>query len=229
MSNIYYAVCKRGDIEYMAIKNNTVNIQGIEVYESSIQYYADEYINSLDGDEDEIKSLMRKAPPFKGMLKYIYNNVFKITDKDIRYNNKNSRIDYSDIDLINQLWDIYTGLCYKYLQNPTLLNFSLFTGIAHETLTDWTTGNYRSGGDVATSPHCQSAKKWLKECESALVDSAMTGNPGPMFLLKANYNYTEQPQRIEIVGGQDPQQVAAEIAARHQIGQAERPELPALE
>ena len=47
-------------------------------------------------------------------------------------------------------------------------------------------------------------KKWLKECESALYDSAMTGNPGAMFLLKANYGYTETPQRIEITGAQAP-------------------------
>ena len=49
-----------------------------------------------------------------------------------------------------------------------------------------------------------SNKKWLAECEGALYDTAMTGNPGAMFLLKSNYGYTETPQRIEITGSGAP-------------------------
>ena len=179
---------------------------GAEVYKHDVDAIADEYIAETfpDCDEDEIKTLMRKSQPFKGMLKYINNRLFKLKDGDVRYNNKNSNIDYGDIDYINRLWDMYTSLCYRYLQNPTLLNFSLFTGIAHETLTDWTNGNYRAGGGAANSPHCQSAKKWLKECETALYETAMTGNPGAMFLLQANYGYTETPQQIVITGPQAP-------------------------
>ena len=88
------------------------------------------------------------------------------------------------------------------------------------------TGENRGGLDGASSVHAESYKKWLSECEGALYDTAMTGNPGAMFLLKSNYGYTETPQRVEIVNGQQPEQIAADIAARHQIGQAERPELP---
>lgn len=202
--------------------------KGVEVHRSEIEEVAYDYIaeNFPDCDEEEIKGLMRKSQPFKGMLKYINNRLFKLKEGDIRYNNKNSNIDYSDIDYINKLWDIYTSLCYRYLQTPTLLNFSLFTGIAHETLTDWTTGNYRAGEDAATSPHCQSAKKWLKECESALYDSAMTGNPGAMFLLKANYGYTETPQRIEITRSQTPALSHDEIRQiANQVGNADTKEL----
>ena len=187
---------------------NTVRAEnGAEVHKTEIDEAAEDYVLETFGadcEADEIKLLMRKPQPFRGMLKYINNRFFKLKDGDIKYNNKNSSIDYGDIDYINRLWDIYTSLCYRYLQAPTLLNFSLFTGIAHETLTDWTNGHYRAGEDVASSAHCQSAKKWLKECESALYDSAMAGNPGAMFLLKANYGYTETPQRIEITGSQTP-------------------------
>lgn len=197
---------------------NTVKAEnGAEVHKTEIDEAAEDYILETFGtdcDEEEIKTLMRKPQPFRGMLKYINNKFFKLKDNDIKYNNKNSSIDYSNIDYINRLWDIYTSLCYKYLQSPTLLNFSIFTGIAHETLTDWTNGNYRAGDGAARSAHCQSAKKWLKECESALYDSAMSGNPGAMFLLKANYGYTETPQRIEITGSQAPVLSQDEI---HQI------------
>ena len=209
---------------------NTVRAEnGVGVHKTEIDEAAEDYIQETFGadcEADEIKLLMRRSQPFKGMLKYINNRFFKLKDGDIRYNNKNSNIDYGDIDYINRLWDMYTSLCYRYLQAPTLLNFSLFTGIAHETLTDWTNGNYRAGEDVASSAHCQSAKKWLKECESALYDSAMTGNPGAMFLLKANYGYTETPQRIEITGANTPALSQEDI--RQIADQARKESIPEL-
>lgn len=208
---------------------NTVRAEnGAEVYKEKVLEIADEYTAETfpDCDEDEIKMLMRKSQPFKGMLKYINNRLFKLKDGDIKYNNKNSNIDYSDIDYINRLWDIYTSLCYRYLQNPTLLNFSLFTGIANETFSDWISGNYRGGTDGASSVHCQTAKKWQEECEAALYDTAMTGNPGAMFLLKSNYGYTETPQRIEITGTQAPALSQEDI--RQIADQARKESLPEL-
>ena len=208
---------------------NTVRAEnGAEVYKEKVLEIADEYTAETfpDCEEDEIKMLMRKSQPFKGMLKYINNRLFKLKDGDIKYNNKNSNIDYSDIDYINRLWDIYTSLCYRYLQNPTLLNFSLFTGIANETFSDWINGNYRGGIDGASSVHCQTAKKWQEECEAALYDTAMTGNPGAMFLLKSNYGYTETPQRIEITGANTPALSQEDI--RQIADQARKESIPEL-
>ena len=208
---------------------NTVRAEnGAEVYKEKVLEIADEYTAETFPDcaEDEIKMLMRKSQPFKGMLKYINNRLFKLKDGDIKYNNKNSNIDYSDIDYINRLWDIYTSLCYRYLQNPTLLNFSLFTGIANETFSDWISGNYRGGTDGASSVHCQTAKKWQEECEAALYDTAMTGNPGAMFLLKSNYGYTETPQRIEITGANTPALSQEDI--RQIADQARKESIPEL-
>ena len=190
--------------------------KSIDVYENDIHRLFDEYVNSLDSDIESAGIQVYRTPIFKGALKYIYNNMFKITDKDIRYNNKNSNIDYSDIDTIDGIWDIYTSLCYKYRQNPTLLNFSILTGIAHATLTDWTNGNSRNDEKLGSS-HCHSAKKWLKECESAAYDVAMSGNPGGMFILKANYGYTEAPQQIQFIG-QDQGKSIEQIVAEHSKG-----------
>ena len=208
---------------------NTVRAEnGVEIYKEEVLAIADEYTAETfpDCEEDEIKMLMRKSQPFKGMLKYINNRLFKLKDGDIKYNNKNSNIDYSDIDYINRLWDIYTSLCYRYLQNPTLLNFSLFTGIANETFSDWISGNYRGGTEGASSVHCQTAKKWQEECEAALYDTAMTGNPGAMFLLKSNYGYTETPQRIEITGANAPALSQEDI--RQIADQARKESLPEI-
>lgn len=187
------------------MKNNTIKTDsGIEVYETEICKYADEYISGLSYDWDEAMTLIKKPPVFKGMLKYINTKLFKITKKDKKYNNKNSRLDYGNIDLLNDIWDIYTSLCYKYLQNPTILNFSLLTGISMDCFNDWKTGNSRGGKGEKTSEHCLSYRKWLSECEASLYDGAASGNPGSMFLLKANYGYSEQPQRIEFIGNNQP-------------------------
>ena len=208
---------------------NTVRAEnGTEVYKEKVLEIADEYTAETfpDCEEDEIKMLMRKSQPFKGMLKYINNRLFKLKDGDIKYNNKNSNIDYSDIDYINRLWDIYTSLCYRYLQNPTILNFSLFTGIDMDTFNCWKTGENRGGIDGASSVHAESYKKWLAECEGALYDTAMTGNPGAMFLLKSNYGYTETPQRIEITGSNAPALSQEDI--RQIADQARKESLPEL-
>lgn len=214
------------------MKDNTVNVNGIEIYENKIYELCDDYINNLDTDIKEAESKITKRSTFRGMLKYIYINLFKPKKGENIYNNsikRNSNLNYDDIELLNDIWDIYTGLCYKYNQGPSLLNFSVLTGISSDWLNDVEKGNIRTGSDGASSAHCQSVKKWLEECEAGLYDEAGSGNPGAMFLLKSNYGYSEQPQRIQIIGENAPQQSKAEIAARHAgyIG-AKEPEKPEI-
>lgn len=203
---------------------NTVKAEnGIEVYETKIHELADEYINTLD-DPDKINN---NPSLFTGMIKYIYKFLFKPGKKDKALSNSNSNLDLGDIELLDNIWSIYTELCYKYSKRPTILNFSLMIGVDNTTIDSWRRGECRDEGMGVNSPHSQTVKKWLKECESSLVDGATERNSvGCIFALKANYGYTETPQRIEVVGGQVPDQVAADIAARHQVGQIERPELP---
>ena len=197
---------------------------GAEVYESRIHELADEYINALD-DPDSINN---NPSLFTGMIKHIYKYLFKPRRNDKVLYNSNSVLDTGDIELLDNIWNIYTELCYRYNKRPTLLNFSLLVGIGNDVFNSWIRGEYRAGENGASSPHCQTAKKWKAECESSLVDGATERNSvGCIFALKANYGYTETPQRVEIVNGQQPEQVAADIAARH-IGQAKRPELPGI-
>ena len=197
---------------------------GIEVYEHDIKYYADEYISQLPEKEDSINN---NPSLFTGMIKYIYKHLFKPGKKDKVKYNANTNLDTGDIELLNNIWEVYTELCYKYNKRPTILNFSLLIGIDNRTIATWRRGEFRAGEDGASSAHSQTVKKWLAECESSLVDGATERNSvGCIFALKANYGYTETPQRVEIVNGQQPEQIAADIAARHKIGQVEKPELP---
>lgn len=204
---------------------NTVRAEnGAEVYENKIKYYADEYINDLPDGEDSINN---NPSLFTGMIKYIYKHLFKPGKKDKVLYNANTVLDTGDIELLNNIWDIYTELCYKYNKRPTILNFSLLIGVDNRTIDTWRRGEFRAGEDGTSSAHSQTVKKWLAECESSLVDGATERNSvGCIFALKANYGYTETPQRIEVIGGQIPDQTAIDIAARHKIGQVERPELP---
>ena len=203
---------------------NTVRAEnGAEIYESKIHEYADEYINTL-GDPESINN---NPSLFTGMIKYIYKNLFKPGKKDKVLSNSNSNLDLSDIDLLDNIWSIYTELCYKYSKRPTILNFSLMIGVDNTTIDSWRRGEYRAGDKGTSSTRSQTVKKWLKECESSLVDGATERNSvGCIFALKANYGYTETPQRIEITGANAPALSQEDI--RQIADQARKESLPEL-
>ena len=181
---------------------NTVRAErGIEVYETRIHELADDYINSLDDPE----KINNNPSVFTGMIKYIYKNLFKPRKNDKVLYNANTILDTGNIDLLNNIWDVYTELCYKYNKRPTILNFSLMIGVDNRTIDTWRRGEFRAGEDGASSAHSLTVKKWLSECESSLLDGATERNSvGCIFALKSNYGYTETPQRIEITGSQTP-------------------------
>ena len=203
---------------------NTVRAEnGAEVYESRIHELADDYINTLT-DPDSINN---NPSLFTGMIKYIYKYLFKPKRNDKVLYNSNSVLDTGDIELLDNIWNIYTELCYRYNKRPTLLNFSLLVGIGNDVFNSWIRGEYRAGENGASSPHCQTAKKWKAECESSLVDGATERNSvGCIFALKANYGYTETPQRIEITGANAPALSQEDI--RQIVDQAQKESLPEL-
>lgn len=203
---------------------NTVKASdGSEIYETRIHELADEYINSLDDPEN----INNNPSLFTGMIKYIYKYLFKPKRNDKVLYNSNSVLDTGDIELLDNIWNIYTELCYRYNKRPTLLNFSLLVGIGNDVFNSWIRGEYRAGENGASSPHCQTAKKWKAECESSLVDGATERNSvGCIFALKANYGYTETPQRIEITGANAPALSQEDI--RQIADQARKESIPEL-
>lgn len=193
--------------------SNTVKAEnGTEVYENKINQYADEYINDLSDPE----SINNNPSLFTGMIKYIYKCLFK----------KNP-IDNNNINLLDDIFNVYTELCYKYNKRPTLLNFSLLVGINNDTFNAWKNEEYRRGTDGTSSEHSRTVKKWLAECESSLLDGATERNSvGCIFALKANYGYTETPQRIEITGSGSPALSQEDI--RQIADQARKESIPEL-
>lgn len=113
---------------------------------------------------------------------------------------------YNNIDMLNILWDIYTNICYKFLIKPTILRFSIYSGINKSTINEWIKGN------KSNTRYTESAKKWLSECESTLYDEAInSGNIGCIFALKANYGYRDN-YVINVTEEQEQTKTVEEIA-----------------
>lgn len=200
--------------------NTVITASGAEVYLNNIYEEVDKYISDLDAEDDEErKKLMRRPAIFRGMLKTIYLNLFKKEPGENRQYNRCSRVNYDNVEVLEELWDVYSLLAYKYNQVPSLLGFSLMTGISRDTFNDWANGEYRQG-----STHLRTMiKSHLQETEGALFDSAATGNPGAMFLLKTNYNYREagyiNEQNNQSLELETPRQIAQRRAG-------EKPDFP---
>lgn len=153
------------------MKDNTVTAyNGVEIYTDNIFYYADEYISTLKNPDDIYNSSI-----FTGLIKYIRRNVN--FDKSI----------YDDIDILNNIWEVYTELVYKYNQKPTIEEYSLLIGIHRDTIYSWMNGETRKDdfSEKLGTSRSDTIKKWQDECRLGRYKSAASGNVGGIFLCKA--------------------------------------------
>lgn len=154
-----------------AMKDNTeLAYNGTEVYTNAMQYYADEYIKTLNKPEDIYTSNV-----FTGLIKYIRRNI------------KFSKDIYESIDVLNDIWEMYTELVYKYMQKPTIEEFSLLIGIHRDTIYSWMNGETRKRdySERLGTSRSDTIKKWQDECRLGRYKSAASGNVGGIFLCKA--------------------------------------------
>lgn len=184
------------------MKDNTVKTEnGIEVYKSSVEYYADEYINTLP----ESKNIYKKQC-FAGMIKYISKHIDKPNT--------------DNLVLLNYYWDIYTESCYKYNQIITIERYCILINIHRDTFYSWINGETRNDYcEELGSSRSDMLKKWSGESESSLQDEASTGNPGAMFILKARNGWQETaPVQNPISHNgitKTPEQIAAEMGVQY--------------
>lgn len=217
------------------MRANTDRTQdGIEVYRDRVSVLVDEYIDTLNDPEQLYNP---QTAYFNGLIKYIHNNYFK-----------RIKLDYSDIDNLDDIWDMYTSLCYKFNRYPTMIDYSMLIGISRDTIRTWIQGEYRAykyytvdGEEIRdfaawrlnhrdaefvkkpSSAHSTTAKKWMAECENALLRGAAEGNKvGCIFMLKANYGYTETAPVPAI----NPHQQALAVAELPKLGALNRAEIP---
>lgn len=197
------------------MNNTIVTDQGSEVYENSILILADEYEKSLH-DPDELYKPNNNL--FTGLIKYI--------NKRVNFN----RCILQDINILNDIWEIYTDLVYRYNQKPTIEEYALLIGIHRDTIYSWANGEYRNT-DICEKLNLSrpdTIKKWQEECALNRYKGAASGNVGYIFLCKAVDKMVETaPEQVKQYGV--PQQTAQQIAEKHkaalQLPEMEKPEL----
>lgn len=186
--------------------DNTIKTEnGVEVYKNNIDILVDRYIQEeLNGDDSNIKN------KFKHMMYYIQDRL--------------NKPDTDDINLLDDIFNIFIRLCAKYDILPTLSLFSAMSGINACTLSRWLNDKARTNTNYS-----QFVKNWKDTCRDAAID-ALTNKPGAnanlIFVSKAVYGLQEtapaQPHQLQLA----PAESAEEIAERARLTAPERPELP---
>lgn len=184
------------------MKDNTVKASnGIDIYTDSIKPLVDEYISTLEEEKD-----IYNKQCFAGMIKYISMNYGKP--------------DYDNLVLLNDLWDIYSSLCYKYKQTVSIERYCILIGISRQTFYSWMNRETKDDYSMELgSSRSDMMKKWDAESESSWQDEASTGNPGPMFVLKARRGWQETapaqiPQNNTGIT-KTPEQIATEMGVKY--------------
>lgn len=188
----------------------------IQIYQSDIDLYCQEYIDNLPDEQ-----LIYKTPTFTGLLEYLYRKVIKnIVVKSY------SGYDFKVLD--NIFYNIYIPLTGKYGFTPTVIQFCTLVKIDNANISDIKNGVYRTSGIEAKKEKTQVVKKWYNTCESALLSRAVdTNSIGSIFALKSVYQYNDS-QTIRIEQDTTPtHESAAEISARY--ASALLPEKPQLD
>lgn len=177
------------------MSNTIIANNGSEIYENRFQELTDEYISTLLHPED-----IEKSNTFTGLIKYINRKYLRDYKSTI----------CADINILNNIWEMYVELVYKYNQKPTIEEFAILLGINRDTIYSWMNGTSRgniyrdSQGNVIddfftwssshrgepytaepSSLRADTVKKWQEECKLGRYKSAATGNVGGIFLCKA--------------------------------------------
>lgn len=165
---------------------NTVKTEeGVEVFENDIYLYLQEYIDTHNVED------MRREPQsrWNAALLFINKNYFKLHQEllkagnycggNLKYGNSSNNNAY-DLDIINNICDIYIDLCYEYDKEISIMGFSKLTGITTDTIHQWGAETSRpssSGSDIY--------KKLSREREESLSNMLISGKRNPVGLLGA--------------------------------------------
>lgn len=198
-----------------AEENAIVSETGQVIYIDEIERKFEEFAERIPD-----KSQLYKPATFSAMLqyaaqKYIIPQYRKI--QEIR----NGRHEYK---LLDKLFSFYVTTCGIYNNTPSVLGFTVFTGIERELLTRIRNGVY-PGNDANVNPvSVQMIRRWFDICENVSLTAAANGSIGGMFVLKCCYQYQEASQKIEVLTNVNPRQSAEQIREKYRA--AELPALP---
>lgn len=203
---------------------------GAEVYYSEIHAALAEYIQQEKAEaeaEGEIFN-MKKAnqSTWNAALIYIYRTVFKNTNKLLNDNIFNipvvsttgkkftvkSNLNSYNLDIVNDVVDIYINLCLEYSKEISIIGFNLLSGISSETITEW-------GGDKKTTYQLSDKSKLIyqklvKFREESLSNKLVSSGQALGVLGVLNHHFGWSTERREVVHKIETQDAGA-IAARY--------------
>ena len=191
------------DPEKEEVKTEEGPEQDNYIYTNNIYSYVDEFIN-LEYPGIDNKELKQDKAFFPLLVQYLYNTYIGdlLKNKPI-YRTQGIKPNYQDINIIDDLFNIYINLVYKYKWNnkPFIVEFSLFTGINKDTFYNWLNGidtiyHGEAVSDYLTRERSDAVRKWLNACEQALLNGYDTIRD--IFILKSKHGYKDNNNDIQI-------------------------------
>lgn len=193
-----------------------------EVYNNAIEEAISQYCIDHNLDKKDLYTMDQSR--WNSVLMYIYQYAFKPVNTDKRQYNEHSNINYSDIDLLKSVCNIYINLCYEYSKEISILGFSKLTGINPDTIYTWGKDEGLSRG---TSDIYKNLNREREESLSVRLVSGK-GNPvGILGILNRHYGWNMGQPR-----GQDSRQKAPDLPGlerkylEQRTEQGQKPELP---
>lgn len=172
-----------------------------EVYNNAIEEAISQYCINHSLDKKDLYTMDQSR--WNSVLMYIYQYAFKPANTEKRQYNENSNINYSDVDLLKSVCNIYINLCYEYSKEISILGFSKLTGINPDTIYTWGKDDGLSRG---TSDIYKNLNREREESLSVRLVSGK-GNPvGILGILNRHYGWNMGQPR-----GQDSRQKAPDL------------------
>lgn len=193
-----------------------------EVYNNAIEEAISQYCIDHNLDKKDLYTMDQSR--WNSVLMYIYQYAFKPVNTDKRQYNEHSNINYSDIDLLKSVCNIYINLCYEYSKEISILGFSKLTGINPDTIYTW---GKEGGLSRGTSDIYKNLNREREESLSVRLVSGR-GNPvGILGILNRHYGWNMGQPR-----GLDSRQKAPDLPGLERKyleqtpDQGQKPELP---
>lgn len=160
------------NINYTSVADTDGNT--VDVFENEICIYLQEYI-----DDRKIQD-MRKEPQsrWNAALIYINKALFRVNRDKLLIDSRVSNA--YNINLINEICDVYITLCYEYDKEISIIGFSKLTGINQDTFYSWGNNETQVGSGAS-----EIYKKLNSEREESLSNKLISGGSNPMKILPA--------------------------------------------
>ena len=171
------------------------NDNSLDVFRNKIDFLVQDFIEREYPDIPE-SELQNDRGFFPSLIDYLYNIYFKGLLKTDR-TNKQYRNNKYNIKQLDQIFNIYKLLCYKYKFNkrPTITEYGLLVGISKKTIYNWSSGISMNTG--LTPEYMESVKSWIECCENALIDGSGE-YVKEIFLLKSCYGYKDSSNELTV-------------------------------